>query len=624
MARENGFVHDEGIANELAAQFCFQRGLERFAYSYLYNARNCYLRWGALGKVKQLDERYPAIEQRNTLLPIATIETRIERLDLGTVMEVSEAVSGEIVLEQLVQKLMLIAVEHAGAERGLLILPYGEQYRIAAEARTGHDEVEVQVQQASMLSSDLPDSLLRYVMRTQENVILDDAAVQTLFSEDEYIRQRRPRSVLCLPLVKQGELKGVLYLENNLAPRVFTTKRLGLLKLIASQAAISLDHARLYADLVQENNDRRNAEEALRASEERWSMLAENSSAGIALIAPDGRYIAANLAFQEMLGYTESELQSRTATEITYEEDRAATEAHIAEAQKGRRRVYRYEKRYLRKDGTLMWADVSSVFVPATGSNSGFFTVVITDITKRKRAEERLHQKEAELAHISRVTTMGELAASIAHEVNQPLAGIVTNAKASLNWLAGDSPNLAEVSEAIRRIIRDGNRAADVVSHMRGLFKKAEAAKERFDINEAIEEIVILIQSEVQRNKVTLQMDLASNLPSVVGDRVQLQQVMLNLMLNGIEAMSTVEDRERALLIRTQQGEGSQVCVTVRDSGIGFDLQSAERIFDSFHTTKAGGLGLGLSISRSIVESHGGRLWAKLNDGPGATFQFTL
>ena len=624
MARENGFVHDEGIANELAAQFCFQRGLERFAYSYLYNARNCYLRWGALGKVKQLDERYPAIEQRNTLLPIATIETRIERLDLGTVMEVSEAVSGEIVLEQLVQKLMLIAVEHAGAERGLLILPYGEQYRIAAEARNGHDEVEVQVQQASMLSSELPDSLLRYVMRTQESVILDDAAVQTLFSEDEYIRQRRPRSVLCLPLVKQGELKGVLYLENNLAPRVFTTKRLGLLKLIASQAAISLDHARLYADLVQENNDRRNAEEALRASEERWSMLAENSSAGIALIAPDGRYIAANLAFQEMLGYTESELQSRTATEITYEEDRAATEAHIAEAQKGRRRVYRYEKRYLRKDGTLMWADVSSVFVPATGSNSGFFTVVITDITKRKRAEERLHQKEAELAHISRVTTMGELAASIAHEVNQPLAGIVTNAKAGLNWLAGDSPNLAEVSEAIRRIIRDGNRAADVVSHMRGLFKKAEAAKERFDINEAIEEIVILIKSEVQRNKVTLQMDLASNLPSVVGDRVQLQQVMLNLMLNGIEAMSTVEDRERALLIRTQPGEGSQVCVTVRDSGIGFDLQSAERIFDSFHTTKAGGLGLGLSISRSIVESHDGRLWAKLNDGPGATFQFTL
>jgi PAS domain S-box-containing protein len=623
-ARENGFIQDEGIANELAAQFYFQRGLERFAYSYLYNARYCYLRWGALGKVKQLDERYSAIEQRNTFLPIATIETPIERLDLETVMEVSETVSGEIVLELLVQKLMRIAVEHAGAERGLLILPYGEEYRIAAEAKTGHDEVEVQLQRASVTPFNVPDSVLRYVMRTQESVILDDASTQTMFSEDEYIRRRRPRSVLCLALVKQAELKGLLYLENNLAPRVFTTKRLALLKLMASQAAISLDHARLYADLIQENNDRRKAEEALRASEERWSKLAENSSAGIALLAPDGRYIAANRTLQEMLGYTESELQSRTVTEITYEGDQVTAEAHIAEAQEGRRQVYRFEKRYLRKDGTVIWADVSSVFVPATGNNSAFFAVVISDITKRKRAEEQLHQKEAELAHINRVTTMGELASSIAHEVNQPLAGIVTNAKAGLNWLAGDSPNLAEVSEAIRRIIRDGNRAADVISHMRGLFKKADAVKERFDINEAIEEIVILIQSEVQRNKATLQMDLAANLPSVVGDRVQLQQVILNLMLNGIEAMSTVEDRERALLIRTQQGEGSQVCVTVRDSGIGFDLQSAERIFDSFHTTKAGGLGIGLSISRSIVESHGGRLWAKLNDGPGATFQFTL
>jgi PAS domain S-box-containing protein len=381
----------------------------------------------------------------------------------------------------------------------------------------------------------------------------------------------------------------------------------------------------LYADLVQENNDRRKAEEALRASEERWSKLAENSSAGIALLAPDGRYIAANRTLQEMLGYTESELRSRTATEITYEDDQATTEAHITEAQEGRRQVYRFEKRYLRKDGTVMWADVSSVFVPASGSSAAFFAVVIADITKRKQTEEQLHQKEAELAHISRVTTMGELASSIAHEVSQPLAGIVTNAKATLNWLGGNSPDLAEVTEAIRRILRDGNRAGDVISRVRALFKKTDAVKERFDVNEAVKEIVILIQSEVQRNQVTLQTDLAENLPSVIGDRVQLQQVMMNLMLNGIEAMSTVEDRERTLLIRTQRGEGSsQISVTVRDSGIGFDPQSVERIFDSFHTTKAGGLGMGLSISRSIVESQGGQLWARLNDGPGATFQFTL
>ena len=297
---------------------------------------------------------------------------------------------------------------------------------------------------------------------------------------------------------------GVLYLENNLAPGVFTTMRLAMLELLASQAAISLDHARLYADLIQENNDRRKAEEALRVSEERWSMLAENTSAGIALTAPNGRFIAANLALQKMLGYTEEELQTLAISDLSYEEDRAATVARIAEAEEGQRRVYRLEKRYLRKDGRVMWADVSSVFVPASGSVSAFFSVVIIDITKRKRAEEELQQKEIslretqnELAHVSRVTTMGELAASIAHEVNQPLAGIVMNANASLRWMAGDSPNLAEAREAIRRIIRDGNRAGNVISRMRALLKKASAAKEPVGLNEVIQEVLILTRTEL-------------------------------------------------------------------------------------------------------------------------------
>ena len=441
-ARQNGFIQNEAVAYELAARFYTTSGFETIAQTYIRNARYCYLRWGALGKVRQIDQQYPLLKEDRAPSAVATIETPVEHLDLGMVMRVSQAVSGEILLEQLVQKLMVIAVEHAGAERGLLILPYGEAHRIAAEARIGRDEVEVQLRRAPVTRSGLPDSLLRYVIRTQESVILDDASVQNLFSEDEYIRQQRPRSILCLPLVKQARLKGVLYLENNLAPRVFTTERLSVLELIASQAAISLDHARLYADLLQENNGRRKAEEALRASEERWSMLAENSSAGIALIAPDGRFIAANLALQDMLGYTEAELKERTISSISHAEDRADTEARLAHAYTGQRRVYRVEKRYLRKDCTLMWADVSSVFVPSTAGNSGFFTVVIIDITKRKRAEMSLREAQNELAHVSRVTTMGELTASIAHEVNQPLSGIVLNANTSLRLLAAEPPNL--------------------------------------------------------------------------------------------------------------------------------------------------------------------------------------
>ena len=260
-ARENGFVQNEGMANELAAKFYLARGYRDDAHAYLRDARYCYLRWGALGKVRQLDERYPHLhEERAPASSTATIGTSVEQLDLGTVMKASHAVSGEIVLEKLIETLLVIAVEHAGAERGLLILSHGEELRIAAEAGTGRDGVDVQLQDALVTPSDLPDSLLYYVIRTQESVILDDASTQNLFSQDEYVRQRRPRSVLCLPLVKQVNLVGILYLENKLAPRVFTPKRLAMLELLASQAAISLENAGLYADLQQENIVRKRAE----------------------------------------------------------------------------------------------------------------------------------------------------------------------------------------------------------------------------------------------------------------------------------------------------------------------------------------------------------------------------
>jgi PAS domain S-box-containing protein len=651
-ARENGFVQNEGLANELAGQFYLKRGIGKVAHSYLRDARSCYLRWGAPGKVKQLNERYPAIEEQAAVRPTTTIGTSVEQLDLGTVLKASHAVSGEIVLEKLIKTLMVIALEHAGAERGLLILSQGEELRVAAEARTGREGCEVHLQQASVAPSDLPGSLLRYVIRTQESVILDDASAQNLFSEDEYFRrEQRPRSILCLPLVKQAKLMGVLYLENNLASGVFTTARLAMLELLASQAAISLDHARVYADLIQENNDRRKAEEALRASEERWSMLAENSSAGIGLIAPNGRFIAANLALQKMLGYNEYELQERTVTDISHGEDRASTEARIADAEEGQRRVYRLEKRYLRKDGGIMWADVSSVFVPASESVSAFFSVVIVDISKRKQAEEKLRQREVslqeaqnELAHVSRVTTMGELAASIAHEVNQPLAGIVTNANASLRWLVRDSPNLAEACDAIRRIIRDGNRAGDVIARMRALLKKASAAKEPFDINEVIQEVLVLTRIELQKNRVSLRTHFANDLPIVIGDKIQLQQVILNLVLNGIEAMNGIAEGQRELCVSSRKvteilreagketiagnsftdPESTSVLIAVQDSGPGLEATEMQRAFEPFYTTKPQGMGMGLAISRSIIEAHNGRLWARADAPRGAVFQFTL
>jgi two-component system, LuxR family, sensor kinase FixL len=246
------------------------------------------------------------------------------------------------------------------------------------------------------------------------------------------------------------------------------------------------------------------------------------------------------------------------------------------------------------------------------------------DITERKRAEEALRRTQAELAHVTRIVTIGELTASIAHEVNQPLAGIVANASACLRWLAANPPDIEEARDTARRLIRDGNRASEVVARMRALAKKTPMEKQLTDLNEAIQEVLALAQGEVRRSKVLLRTELAGDLSPVLGDRVQLQQVVLNLVVNGIEAMSTVQDRPRDLLIRTQQSQNDEVCVTVQDVGVGLNREDAERIFDAFYTTKRDGMGMGLSISRHIVEDHGGRLWAIPGESSGAAFQFTI
>ena len=240
-----------------------------------------------------------------------------------------------------------------------------------------------------------------------------------------------------------------------------------------------------------------------------------------------------------------------------------------------------------------------------------------------RKAEEVLRETQSALAHVTRVMTMGELAASIAHEVNQPLAGVVINGNACLRWLAGESPNLAEAREAAQRIIRDGTRASEIISRIRALAKKTSTPTERVDLNEAIREVLALCQGEARKHHVELRAHVAGDLPPVRGDRVLIQQVVLNLVMNGIEAMRDVQDHPRELVIQAR-GEADQVRVAVHDSGIGLAPQSPERIFDALYTTKPGGLGMGLSISRSIVENHGGRLAVVAQDGPGATFEFTL
>ncbi|MGH9972193.1 MAG: ATP-binding protein [Pyrinomonadaceae bacterium] len=246
------------------------------------------------------------------------------------------------------------------------------------------------------------------------------------------------------------------------------------------------------------------------------------------------------------------------------------------------------------------------------------------DITERKRAEEALQKAQAELARVTRVTTLGELTASIAHEVNQPLAAIVTNSNTCLRWLAGQPPNLDKTRQAIGRIIKDGNRASEVISRIRALVKNAPPRKDWLDVNEVIVEVIGLARSEVDRNQIFLKPHLSSDLPLVLGDRVQLQQVVLNLIINGVEAMGRLKSGPRELLVSSGKDEANGLLVSVRDTGVGLEPANLNQLFDPFFTTKPDGMGMGLAISRSIIEAHGGRLWATPNSPQGAVFQFTL
>ena len=247
-----------------------------------------------------------------------------------------------------------------------------------------------------------------------------------------------------------------------------------------------------------------------------------------------------------------------------------------------------------------------------------------SEIAERETAEEGLIRAQAEIARIARITTMGELAASIAHELNQPLGSIVASGDACLHWLAAKTPNLEEVRQAVEAIIRDGTRASSVIVRIRGLLRRGERLRERLDINDVIREVIALLDGELRRNGASLRAEMAENLSAVVVDRILLQQVILNLIMNAMEAMRAASVRERVLRIRTEEQPSGSIVVLVQDSGVGLDPQHSSRIFEAFYTTKGQGIGMGLTISRSIIEAHGGRIWAVANDGPGSTFCFTL
>ncbi len=376
--------------------------------------------------------------------------------------------------------------------------------------------------------------------------------------------------------------------------------------------------------------DRRRAEQELRVSEQHFRSIADSIPALIALMSPSGGIESVNRHVTDYFGLTLEELRIWKTTDLVHPDDRSAVIAAWTRAV-DTVEPYDIEHRLRGADGVYRWFQVRALPLKDEQGRVARWYCLQTDIDDRKRAEAERRISEAtlgnvrsELAHVARVTSLGVLTASIAHEVSQPLSGILTNAGTCLRMLAAEPPNVDGARETARRTIRDAHRASDVVTRLRALFSKTAAKTDSLDLNEATREVIALSSIELERGRVILRMDLAENLPHVTGDRVQLQQVILNLLLNASAAMSNIDDRPRSLLIGTELDEGDHVRLTVQDAGVGFDLQNAARLFEAFYTTKSGGMGIGLSVSQSIIESHRGRLWAAANAGPGATFAFSI
>lgn len=617
-ARKNGFIQYEAIANEVAARFHLSKASYKGARSYLVEARSCYARWGADAKVLHMEETYGNLyDESRSKLPPGTTVAAAEHLDLATVIKVAQSVSGEIVLDRLVDTLMRTALEHAGAGRAVLTLANNDSQIVEAEALVAFDGIVVQHRSDFLAPVELPETVIQYVLRTRETVILDNAMDDHNFSEDPYIRRNRVRSLLALPLVNQGKVLGLLHLENNLAPNAFTQNRISILKLIASHAAIALENTRLYRDL--------------RERESRIRRLVDANIIGVFMWTLEGEIFEANDSFLDMVGFDRSDLIAGRLrwTDLSPREE-WERDARIVEEVRTTGVATPWEKEFFRKDGTRVSVLIGSAAFGETQFESG--VSYILDLSARKLAEEaarasdrRYRELQSELAHANRVAVAGQLSASISHDVMQPLVGIVTSGSAGLNWLDSDPPDIEAARRAFERVISEGHRAGDVLERTRALVKKSPPKTEVVDINHIISETASLISAEAVKRDVIVRILLNKGVPKILADRVQVQQVILNLSVNAIEAMASQSNGAgRCLTITSSMHSEDVVSIAVRDTGPGISPEIWNKVFDAFYSTKTQGMGMGLAISKSIAKSHGGRLWITANDDNGATFWFSL
>lgn len=752
LARENGQPHYEAMARECSAHFYLQRGLTSVSHACLRSARDAYARWGADAKVRSLEQAFhhlrdsaPAARSSGGhAAPQGTV-------DVAAMVQLSQAVSSEIDLDKLVQAFMQIAVRHSGAQRALLILWSGESFRIVAQAGSRENGITVEASDMGLCESVVPLTLIRHVMRVHENVVIDDGAEPNDFSDDRYLSAGRCRSLLCLPLLRHAGLVGVLYMENGVTPYVFDVARINLMNMLAAQAAISIENARLYSALKRENVERRHTEARLRRSEafleegqrisktgtwiwntasgqllwsrqnyELWGVefTCERPTIEMCLervleedrlrfkevfvnaICEDGmhshefstwqsdgcvrrlqvifrpwssdesgarEYIGATIdvtdrrAFEDALRRGEMYLseaqrlsnigsigwnvESRDMTcsaqtyrilemdepgrphmdlmlERIHPDDVDQVRRALREAEEGAS-IIEAEYRVRVETGAVKY--LRMVARPIASANRAVeYVGALADMTEIHQAQNALLRAQAELTHVTRVSTLGELTASLAHDLKQPLMAIITHGEAGMRWLDRAVPSVAEARNNLARIVSDADRASEVINRLRALARKERPNRAAIDLTQTVTEVVALVRQEMEKNNIRLRVVAEDGLPKVAADKIQIQQVVMNLIFNGMHSILKCSGSTRVLKISVELVGPESVRVCVCDSGTGIAADIVDRLFEPFFTTKSDGMGLGLSICRSIIEEHRGSIWAFNNQDAGATFCFEL
>ncbi|MBD2742187.1 ATP-binding protein [Coleofasciculus sp. FACHB-1120] len=634
-ARENDYIQNEAIANELAAKFFLGKGYTVLAKAHIMEAHYGYLKWGAIAKVNDVEEKYPqffsgvsATAKTGSLSNINSSSTGSDSglLDVTTVVKASQTLASEIVLGKLLEKLMKIVIENAGAQKGFLILEESGNLAIAAEGEVDRAEVTVLQSIPVESSQKVSPAIVNYVKRTKENLVLNDATNQGLFKSDSYVLQYQPKSILCLPIIKQTHLIGLLYLENNLTTNAFTPDRLKILEMLSSQIAISLENAKLYdemtvlnADLKQEIDDRKQAEDRLRESEERFRLIAETTPVPLLISRlSDSKILYANMACSSMLGLPTQDLIGRHAQEFHYDSE-ARKELLKIMAKNGYVRNYEFQAKKV--DGTPFWINLSIQPIAFNGEQamlSGF-----QDITERKRMEE----------------LKDEFLANTSHELRTPLNGIIGITESLIDGVTGHLPektvfNLSMVVSSAHRL---SNLINDILDFSKlkhgnlGLKFKPVAMREITNV------VLTLNQPLIGKKSLQLINKIPPNTPFVNADEDRVQQILYNLVGNAIKFTDSGVVEVSASVVEEGQKEDSveaayvpYLAITVADTGIGIPPEKFGKIFESFEQADGstariyGGTGLGLAITRKLVELHNGEICVESQMGVGSRFTFTL